>query len=286
MKNNLLLLCCIILAACSNSKSGKTENDIDNESIEFHSQKESEDTLVNTNQPVTEADHSEYDPKTTLYFSHALIYKYWDETQPDSEGELWMRYNPETQNVLFVPDDEMIDFVVSSPDGNYYFFGNDGHGELTVSHQHVDWVTNNYDESATYPVSDSYVKFSKTNRIIKVENFSLEGKPIKGDEYQWEFQKIAGKQLTAVTEQIPINFYQIYGFNKLDGDIQLPVNYLDFVGIFGKNQTIIRHESEPLHLELIAYESNPYFAEAGDYKFAIYKGDGNWEEKHLPLLKK
>lgn len=291
MRKIIYLICCIFLYACADSNSKRKEDVLKENPMENSESPENSDPIENnvnlTDEfHVTEADHSEYDPKTTLYFSHAFIYKYWDENEPGSEGEFWMFYNPETGNMLYVPDDEMIDFVVSDPKGNYYFFGNDGHGQNTVSHQYVDWVANHYDENGTYPVSDVYVKFSKTNRKSEVENSFIEGKPIIGQEYMWEFQKVNGNQTTVVTEQIPINFYQIYGFNKLEGDIQLPVNYLDFPGIFGKNQTVTRHQSESLHLELIAYESNPYFAEAADYDFFIYKGDGNWEKKYLPLLQK
>lgn len=270
--------------ACADSNSKQKQAITEDDSSHFSS--ETDGGITPDDNLITEADHSEYDPKTTLYFSHAFIYKYTDDRDPNLEGEFWMYYNPETKNMLYVPDDEMIDFVVSDAEGNYYFFGNDGHDQLSVSHQHVDWVMNNYDEMETYPVSDTYVKFSKTNRKIEVKDSYLDGKPILGEEFQWEFQKMSGNQTTAITEQIPVNFYQIYGFNKLDGDIQLPVNYLDFTGIFGKNQTVIRHQSGSLLLELIAFENNPYFAEAGDYTFSIYKGDGNWEKAHLPLLEK
>ena len=59
----------------------------------------------------------------------------------------------------------------------------------------------------------------------------MEGKPLVGKEYQWTLNQVSGNQSTYITEMIPINFYQVYGFNKLEGDIALPVRELDFAGI-------------------------------------------------------
>jgi len=255
------------------------EDEIPSESVEAElSDEESQMEWVDAN-------HNEYDPKTTVFFSHVFIYQYRSEDEPENEGEFWIYHNPETGNLLYDPGDEMIDFVISSPDGNYYFFGNDGHGIQTVTHQHVDWVTHQDDDSKTYPVSDDYVRFSKTGRKFNVDG-SVDGKQILSEEYRWEFVKVQGNQTTAVTEQIPVNFYQMYGFNKIDGDVSLPVNFFDFTGIFSKEQTVTHFESDGFQMELIAYQYNPYFAEAGDYTFSVYEGDGNWKEEHLPLLEK
>jgi len=237
---------------------------------------------------VGEGKTNEYDPKTTLYFSHAFIYEYGVAGSDEDRGEFWIYHSPETGNLLYDPNDEMIDFVVSDPKGKYYFFGTDGHGANTVDHQTVDWVSdeNSYDTAAAYPISDNYIKFTKTGEQHTVEDGTVDGNPIIGEEYLWAFQRLSGYQTTTVTEQIPINFYQIYGFNKLDGDIQLPVNSFDFTGIFGKHQSVIRFQSEQFILELKAYQFNPYYAEAGDYEYFIYRGDGAWEKTHLPLLEK
>lgn len=89
----------------------------------------------------------------------------------------------------------------------------------------------------------------------------------------------------AITEAIPVNYYQVYGFNRLGGDLRLPVNYLDFIGFFSKQQSIVKIEDGSTKLELVSYEYNPYFAEAADYVFFIRDASGEWKPAPLPLLK-
>lgn len=282
MKSNsiAIIIFLLLLTSCQNKNEKQELTTIENE-VSTAAKVENQDI-------VEEGKTNEYDPKTTLYFSHAFIYEYWIEGTEEERGEFWIYHNPETGNLLYVPDDEMIDFVVSDPTGDYYFFGNDGHGANTVDHQTVSWVAEeaSYDENADYPISDEYIKFTKTGERHTVEDGTIAGKPIVGEEYLWAFQRLSGYQTTTVTEQIPINFYQVYGFNKIDGDIQLPVNSFEFTGIFGKHQSVTRFQSEQFVLELKAYQYNPYFAEAADYDYFIYLGDGEWEKTHLPLLEK
>lgn len=232
-----------------------------------------------------EANHLEYDPTKTLYFSHAFIYSYSEEGQETEE--FWVYHNPENGQLMYMPNDPMVEFVVSDTLGNYYFFGNDGHGVQSISSQFVDYVANPefYDRKASYPISDQYVSLKPTGKTKSLDEFSsIEGKSIVGKEYKWEFSKLSGNQSTYITEVIPINFYQVYGFNKLEGDIGLPVVSLDFTGIFGKNQTVTHFSSEGFILELDSYQFNPAFVEAGDYQYAIQQADGSWKDEVFPLL--
>lgn len=225
-----------------------------------------------------------YNPAQTLYFSHAFIYEYSD---GEDKGEFWIYHNPDNGQLLYMPDDPMVEFVVSDTSGNYYFFGNDGHGVQTVDAQFVDWVANPafYEENVSYPISDRYVTIKPTGKKKSLdESSNIDGKSIIGQEYQWEFSQVSGNQITYITEMIPVNFYQVYGFNKIEGDINLPVLGLDFIGIFGKNQTVTYLESEGLKLELITYQFNPAFVEAGDYEFSVQLSDGTWKRETLPLL--
>lgn len=234
---------------------------------------------------VTEANHLKYDPGQTLYFSHAFIYQYGDDGEEPKE--FWIYHNPENGQLMYMPEDPMVEFVVSDTLGNYYFFGNDGHGDQTVGSQFVDWVASPdaYMKNVSYPISDQYVSLKPTGKKKSLDQSShIDGMSIVGKEYKWEFSKLSGTQSTYITEMIPVNFYQVYGFNKLEGDIHLPVVALDFTGILGKNQTITQLTSEGFKLELAYYQFNPAFVEAGDYQYAVQQADGSWKKEVLPLL--
>lgn len=275
-----LTICIGLMLGCNSKNNSKTEVVTSEEIIAEEQNSNSE-----TQEYIEEANHLEYDPSKTLYFSHAFIYKYTDE---DELKEFWLYHNPENGQLLYVPEDEMIDFVISDPDGNYYFFGNDGHGNDMVDAQFVEWVANPefYDENETYPISDQYVKLIPTGKKKVLNEYSkIDGKEIISEEYKWEFTKMKGEQSTFITNMIPINFYQVYGFNKLEGDITLPYSSLDFVGVFGKNQTITEFKSGTTKVELLSYEFNPYFVEAANYQYAEQLPNGDWQEKALPLLK-
>lgn len=275
-----LTICIGLMLGCNSKNNSKTEVVTSEEIITEEQNSNSE-----AQEYIEEANHLEYDPSKTLYFSHAFIYKYTDE---DESKEFWLYHNPENGQLLYVPEDEMIDFVISDPDGNYYFFGNDGHGNDMVDAQFVEWVANPefYDENETYPISDQYVKLIPTGKKKVLNEYSkIDGKEIISEEYKWEFTKMKGEQSTFITNMIPINFYQVYGFNKLEGDISLPYSSLDFVGVFGKNQTITEFKSGTTKVELLSYEFNPYFVEAANYQYAEQLPNGDWQEKALPLLK-
>lgn len=275
-----LTICIGLMLGCNSKNNSKTEVVTSEEIITEEQNSNSE-----AQEYIEEANHLEYDPSKTLYFSHAFIYKYTDE---DESKEFWLYHNPENGQLLYVPEDEMIDFVISDPDGNYYFFGNDGHGNDIVDAQFVEWVANPefYDENETYPISDQYVKLIPTGKKKVLNEYSkIDGKEIISEEYKWEFTKMKGEQSTFITNMIPINFYQVYGFNKLEGDISLPYSSLDFVGVFGKNQTITEFKSGTTKVELLSYEFNPYFVEAANYQYAEQLPNGDWQEKALPLLK-
>ncbi|WP_313114714.1 hypothetical protein [Aequorivita sediminis] len=276
----LFTLCIGFVLSCNTKKEGNNEVVVSEETIAA-----SEQSNPNEQEFINEANHLEYDPSETLYFSHAFIYKYTDK---DDSREFWLYHNLENGQLLYVPEDEMIDFVISDPKGNYYFFGNDGHGNDMVDAQFVEWVANPefYDEDETYPISDQYVKLIPTGKKKVLNEYAkIDGKEIISEEYKWEFTKMKGEQSTFITNTIPINFYQVYGFNKLDGDISLPYSSLDFVGVFGKNQTITEFKSGTIKVELLSYEFNPYFVEAAKYQYVEQLPNGDWQEKALPLLK-
>lgn len=295
----VLPLCCLIFLffafGCQSHVEKKTENDLGEfeiygtvapteASIAFA------DSLVGFSKDTVDgeekndANHLEYNAQNTLFFSHAFIYRYYSDMTSDLYDEFWIYHNPDSGNLLYAPEDPMLDFVISDPQGNYFFFGTDGHGENTVVQQSVVEVGEPEDESQEYPVSDVFAQFTKTGNTYATQG-QANGEPIEAIEYLWELKRMSETMTIAITEAIPVNYYQVYGFNRLGGDLRLPVNYLDFIGIFSKQQSIVKIEDGSTKLELVSYEYNPYFAEAADYVFFIRDASGEWKPAPLPLLK-
>lgn len=289
MKASLLLsiFTMLIILSCKNneeksnlkSTSFEEENVINNNASKFSEN----DGSGNSNEMLGEGNHA-YNPSQTLYFSHAFIYEYMN---GDENGEFWIYHNPDNGQLLYMPEDPMIEYVVSDTIGNYYFFGTEEFGDRVVDSQVVDWIVNSDidEKETTYPLSNQYITINSTGKSKPLSDASkIEDELIVGNEYKWTFTKVSGSQTVYVSEQIPVNFYQVYGFNKLEGDINLPVIGFDFTGIFGKNQTVTYFKSNDLQIELVAYQFNPAFVEAGDYKFHIKTSNGDWKQERLPLL--
>ena len=197
-------------------------------------------------------------------FTHALVYRY--ETLTD-KGEFWLYHNPKTGSILYVPKDEMIDAVIADTLGNYYFYGDDGHGNKTITTQFLDWVSDSlFITNDILPTSDTLITFepiSEKRLIHNVENGQVD---IECRGFKMLYHKMSHQQNIYLTENIAINSYQIYGFNRLEGDIQLPVKQLDMIGIVSKKQLLTHAESDVLKIELVAYEYNPYWFDIERYK--------------------
>lgn len=195
-------------------------------------------------------------------FSHALIYRY--ETLSE-KGEFWLYHNPETGSILFVPEDEMIDFVVADTLGNYRFFGDNGHGKKTVTTPQVGWISEKTNE--ILPKSDYLITFEPLVKKRVIRNPETQQTEIECIGYKMLYNKVIRQQNMFFTEDIPLNSYQVYGFNRLEGDIQLPVPQLDMIGILSEKQLVTHIESDVFKLELIAYEYNPYHINLTKYKY-------------------
>ena len=74
---------------------------------------------------------------SVAYFPTALTYKY---IKNGEENELWFYLNEETQQVLYIPNDDMLQGVISYPNGEYRIFGTDENGKKMVLTQKVDAV--------------------------------------------------------------------------------------------------------------------------------------------------
>ncbi len=216
-----------------------------------------------------------------IVYSHALIYRYETLTE---KGEFWMYHNPKTGNILFVPEDEMVDFVVADTLGNYYTFGDNGHDKKVVTKQHIDWIASTQEiKEPVLPQSNAFFTIEPLSKKRTISTTETKRKSIECHGFKMIYNKMFGQQNVFVTEDILLNSYQIYGFNRLDGDIKLPVSQLNLIDIVGRNQLATHIESDTFKLELIAYESNPYHILPLDYQFYIQNKKGKWQKAKLPL---
>lgn len=218
---------------------------------------------------------------TDIVYTHALIYRY--ETLSE-KGEFWIYHNPKTGSILFAPEDEMVDFVVADTLGNYYTFGNNGHDEKVVSKQHIDWIPFPKEgKKEDLPQSNSIFTFKPLSEKRTLYTAENNQKLIECNGFEMIYNKMIGQQKLFLTERIPLNSYQIYGFNLLQGDIKLPVAQLNLIDIVSRNQLATHIENDSFKLELIAYEYNPYHISPLDYQFYIQTKKGTWQKKKLPL---
>lgn len=217
---------------------------------------------------------------TSIYFDEALIYSY---KYPDREGEFWIYHNSKTGNFLYIPHDEMIDFVIADSLGNFFIFGDNGHNEKVVTSQKQILEEEEGAFTKQLPQSNDFIDFIALtkNRIIDQSNISQPNIRSKG--YTMRYKKMIGQQNVFLTKDISVNSNIIYGFNRMYGDIRLPVPELDFLGIFYKDEVVTHIERDNFHLKLENYGPNPYWATVEEYTYYIRNEDEKWEKKALPF---
>ncbi|MBA5630410.1 hypothetical protein [Moheibacter lacus] len=213
-------------------------------------------------------------------FDRALIYQY---TYPDSEGEFWV-YHHENGTILYVPQDEMIDFVIADTLGNYYTFGDNGHGEKVVTSQRIQNLSDRINEmNPELPLSNEFLEITPLSfeRIVDQKDALLS--EIKSVGYELIYQKMAGQQHVFVTDQILVNANLLYGLTRIEGDVQLKVPDFYFAGIFNPDQLVTHIERDNFILKLISYEYNPYLVDLSVYNYYIQDEQGNWMKTPLPF---
>ncbi len=204
----------------------------------------------------------------TISFSHALIYEYETLT---SKGQFWIYHNPKSGSLLFVPEDEMVEFVLADTRGNYYTFGDNGHSEKTVTHQRVDWKRNNPNITIQTLPLKRYIHQEISNQpTIECSGFTM------------IFNEEVKQQTVFYTESISINAYQIYALNQLNSDVKLPVPAMDLMNVLTQNQLVTHLENDVFKVELIAYEYNPYDIEVSEYSYYKQSKNGIWQKAKLP----
>ena len=187
------------------------------------------------------------------YFENALIYEY---EQNNIKEELWFYVNEQKNEILFVPNDDMIQAVISYPNGTYKIFGTNEKGNKIVIEQK---------NSAVFGAEVDDTVLEKINQTKTISQKNIQQKDILSNGFSMKYLKMEGGETLFATTQIPINSFQIYGFSRLDGDCKLPIN-MDYINVFKKNQLITHIKRDNFKLELLNYGPNPYEFNIKDYK--------------------
>lgn len=237
MKNLVLYVLISLFVACKNET--KITNAISND----------KDTLtynVKTSDEIHKLD-------SILYFENALIY------EMDVDGrkeEVWFFVNEKTGQILYEPKDEMIDAIVSFPNGDYNIYAKGEFEGNVILKEHIDQV-------ASQDKIENVLESNEQIKIIKQVNSQPYDIICKG--FKMNYQEMEGSEILFATTQIPVNAWQIYGFSKLEGDALFPIN-LNYLNVFNSNYLITHIYYPQLALRLITYESNPYEFEISGYK--------------------
>lgn len=187
------------------------------------------------------------------YFENALIYQY---EQNGIKEELWFYVNEQKNEVLFVPNNDMIQAIISYSDGTYKIFGTNEKGEKVILKQKISSVFGK-------ALEDNVLEKISETKTISQKN--IQQKDIFCEGFNLKYLKMEGGETLFATKQIPINSFQLYGFSRLDNDSKLPIN-IDYINVFKKNQLITHLEREDFKLELLNYGPNPFEFQLKGYK--------------------
>lgn len=219
--------------------------------LQNHATKQASEEII---KPQTNALLTEEPQAKSFYFSHAIIYEYYEEGE---KKQLWFYVNNKTKQVLYEPEDAMLEAVISFPDGTYKTYGQTENGEKLIFTEKVDFVANK-NHTITAPIPNKKIM------VIK-KTTALDSILCKG--YFIKYEQMEGGEEFFVTEQMPVNSYQIYGFCFLDGDakINLP---LDFSNVLSKKQLPSHIANGDSFIKLIDYSVSPYWFSTDGYKAA------------------
>lgn len=232
MNNLLFILCSILVLSCKNDSKPILENE----------------TTVNS-----EGIQVAIPQDSIAYFENALTYQF---EQNGAKEELWFYVNEQKKEILYVPNDDMIQAVISYPDGTFKIFATNEKGEKIVFKETISAV---FGEE----IDDDVLKKIAETKTISQKN--IQQLDILCDGFSMKYLKMEGGETLFATTQIPINSFQIYAFSRLDGDSKLPVS-LDYINVFKKNQLITHIERDNFTLELLNYGPNLYEFHIKEYK--------------------
>lgn len=172
------------------------------------------------------------------YFSEAFIYQY-----TDTQGEhqfVWLCYNPDTREILYIPNDDMLQAVISYPNGDYIGYLIDENGKKRTIRQHVPEVA----EAETGAQADFHRLTARPQDSIVRHREYQHDQRILSSAIEISYMKSGEQETIYVTEDFTVNAYQIYGFSRLEGDMRLPF-VLDYIRILTKKQLVTDVKNNP-----------------------------------------
>lgn len=175
--------------------------------------------------------------ETVKYFSEAFIYQH---TVYGEEQVVWLYYNPDSREILYIPNDDMIQAVISFPNGDYFGYLTDEIGNKRIIRQHVPEVA-----EVEYSHPPAFHRLIPRHHLKKkmVTEFQ-QNEEINSSAIEIEYLKSGEKETVYISGDFSVNSYQIYGFNRLEDDMRLPFT-LDYIGILTKKQLAIAIENNP-----------------------------------------
>ena len=218
-----------------------------------------------------------------LYFDHILVYEY---TEGSQTREFWIYVNPRSGNFLFSREDtyaatdEMNDFVVAFPNGDYWFCGTtDETGKKT---RLVTKTQDDIPNAVVQPTAEEKKTQQETfARLCRPTGHTHAAGPWTAHEYRLQSLKTAETTLFSVAA-VPFAVYPLYNFNDLNADAKLP-GFPRMTYVLAPNQLLVTGQGTKTvlaedgtirtvscRLRLKAYEPNVYHAYYERY--ALQKG--------------
>lgn len=224
-----------------------------------------------------DADPKDFLPEELeLHFNEALIYEF-RELRNDTiyrEDTFRIYFNKKNQYFLLIPKDEMCNGVLSLPNGKYYTFFTDAHGEKKAFEYYNEEVN-----GFNHKVSPKYVSTKKTNITSK---FNKKYSPYKGaisKHILFDFLELKKERSIFYSTEFPIkNAYQIYGFSETSIPLEygLPPHYFQMSNSVDRNMLVTEFEensydknseSRGAYFKLINFGHTTYYFDTKDYKF-------------------
>ena len=190
---------------------------------------------------------------SVLYFENALIY------EVDLNGkkeEIWFYVNEQNKQILFVPNDDMIQAVVSFSNGDYKIYGTQENGKKVILTQNIEAVVVN-------EIDDNLL--ISNQQIKKIIQKNIQQNDIICQGFRMKYLKMEGSETLFATQEIPINAWQLYGFSRLEGDAGVSSDF-DYSNVFKQNQLLTHVYKPELKLRLLNYGPNPYEFQISEYK--------------------
>lgn len=243
----LLLMTCFVLLACNNNEPTVQEektakaiphfiptDSIDTERWKTHSYRD-----------------KNWNPKQgKYYFSETWTWSYKNDFIPigelGHEGKMSIDIDPVSGMMLFTKNDsqlsdEMIDYIIASPEGQYITCWTDVHGEKQIDiEENQQMIELNKDQESVVQHFKKYVKALDTHKLFGQNDYQWP--TTKAYAYEMTYKKTIDKNQLFLAE-MPISLLPLYLFNKRNNELRIPIS-LEFGTTIPKNILVVEDRYE------------------------------------------